>query len=99
MGKNLKNISSELSLFLTFFLLISVGFVVLQLPFISHNQGLSTVDALFTATSAVCVTGLVTVPTSGFNLSGQIVILILIQLGAIGIMTLTSSLILFSGAI
>ncbi|MFH1214979.1 MAG: hypothetical protein V1706_00590 [Pseudomonadota bacterium] len=83
---NLKRISYEFSIFLTFFPLIAFG---------THIQGLSFIDALFTATSAVCVTGLVTVPTSGFNPAGQIIILALIQLRAIGIMTLTASLILF----
>ena len=91
----LKKISSELSLFLTFFLLITLGTILLQMPFVHHSAGLRLLDAVFTSTSAVCVTGLTTLPTSGFNLSGQIVLLVLIQLGAIGIMTLTSSLILF----
>ena len=59
------------------------------------NDGhLSFIDALFTSTSAVCVTGLTTIPTSDFNLTGQLIILLLIQLGAIGIMTLTSSFLL-----
>lgn len=95
MIKNLKDISSELSIFLTFFFLIVLGTALLELPLVEHSGGLDFLDALFTATSAVCVTGLVTVPTSGFNLTGQLILLTLMQLGAIGIMTLTSSLILF----
>jgi len=91
----LKKIPSELSLFLTFFLLITLGTILLQMPFVHHTAGLDLLDTIFTSTSAVCVTGLTTLPTSDFNLSGQIVLLVLIQLGAIGIMTLTSSLILF----
>ena len=81
-------------LFVSFLLLILGGMLLLKLPFVIHRDGLSWLDALFTSTSAVCVTGLVTVPTSGFNLWGQWVILLLIQAGAIGIMTLTSSFLL-----
>ncbi len=92
---HLERIRSELLIFLTFFLLIALGTFLIQLPFVSHEAGLSLLEAVFTSTSAVCVTGLTIVPTSGFNLFGQIVLLVLIQLGAIGIMTLTSSLILF----
>jgi trk system potassium uptake protein TrkH len=92
---NVKTTSPEFSLFLAFFLMIALGTMLLHLPFVHHTAGLSLIDAVFTSTSAVCVTGLITVETSGFNLSGQIIILVLIQLGAIGIMTLTSSLILF----
>ncbi len=91
----LKKLPSELSLVLTFFLLITSGTILLQMPFVRHSTGLDLLDAVFTSTSAVCVTGLTSLPTSGFNLSGQIILLVLIQLGAIGIMTLTSSLILF----
>ena len=65
-----------------------------MLPIVTHTNGLTFIDALFTSTSAVCVTGLATVSTSGFNTTGQLFILLLIQLGAIGIMTLTSSFLL-----
>lgn len=92
---HLEKITSELSIFLTFSLLIVLGSILLQLPFVHHTADLSLLDTVFTSTSAVCVTGLTTISTSGFNLYGQIILLILIQLGAIGIMTLTSSLILF----
>lgn len=68
---------------------------MLKLPVVTHTEGLSYIDALFTATSAVCVTGLIVLDTGGFNIWGQIIILALIQIGAIGIMTLTSSLLLF----
>ncbi|HHB51795.1 MAG TPA: potassium transporter, partial [Saprospiraceae bacterium] len=79
---------------LSFLGLITFGALLLKLPFVEHQEGLSWIDAFFTSTSAVCVTGLVTVTTSGFNLGGQLVILLLIQLGAIGIMTMTSSFLL-----
>ncbi len=78
-------------LVLSFILLIGFGTLALKLPFVHHQNGLKWIDAIFEATSAVCVTGLATVPTSGFNLAGQLVLLLLMQLGAIGIMTITSS--------
>ena len=54
-------------------------------------HGISFMDALFTATSATCVTGLVTVDVpSTFTLEGQILIILLIQIGGLGVMTLTS---------
>jgi trk system potassium uptake protein TrkH len=85
-------------LILSFSLLILFGTILLQLPIITHTNGITTIDACFTATSAICVTGLTTVSTSGFNLGGQLGLLLLMQLGAIGIMTLTSSfLIAFRG--
>lgn len=68
------------------------GAFLLTLP-ISHAPGhsVSLLDALFTATSAVCVTGLSVVSTpDDFNRFGQLVILMLIQIGGVGIMTLTT---------
>jgi len=81
-------------LVLSFALLIAFGTGLLYFLPVKNAGQLSFIDALFTSTSAVCVTGLTTVPTSQFNLTGQLIILLLIQLGAIGIMTLTSSFIL-----
>ncbi|MFK5889701.1 MAG: potassium transporter TrkG [Flavobacteriaceae bacterium] len=80
-------------LLLSFTFLIIVGALVLSLPEMRAINPLSFIDALFTATSAVCVTGLIVVKTTDFSLLGQIVLLILMQLGAIGIMTITTSLI------
>lgn len=75
----------EINLCLGFLALILIGTLFLILP-LSTYKGISFVDALFTATSAVCVTGLIVRDTGAdFTLFGQIVILILIQLGAIGI--------------
>lgn len=74
-----------------FLSLILLGAVLLNLPIASAN-GVSVpfTDSLFTATTAVCVTGLVTVPTfSAWSLFGQIVILILIQLGGLGVISFT----------
>ncbi len=74
----------------SFMALILIGTLLLMLPNATYN-GLGAIDALFTSTSAVCVTGLVVVDTgSYFTLFGQVIILLLIQLGGIGVMTFTS---------
>lgn len=77
-----------------FLILIIIGTILLSLP-ISTTKGISFVDALYTATSAVCVTGLIVKNTEeDFTLFGKIVILILIQIGGLGYMTITTILIL-----
>jgi len=74
----------------SFFVIILLGTWLLILPN-ATNGGISIVDALFTSTSAVCVTGLAVVDTgTHFTLFGQVVILVLIQVGGIGILTFTS---------
>jgi len=84
---------------LGFAVAIALGTVALMLPVATRDgQGLSLVDALFTATSAVCVTGLVVVNTaSHFTPFGQVVILVLIQVGALGIMTMSTFLAVLVG--
>lgn len=74
----------------SFFFIILIGTGLLMLPR-STFEGISWVDALFTATSAVCVTGLVPVdiPTT-FTKEGLAIIILLIQIGGLGVMTLTS---------
>ncbi len=80
---------------LTFLIAIMAGAGLLSLPGMTHGGSLSVVDALFTATSAVTVTGLTVLETGGdFTPAGQVVILLLIQLGGIGIVTAASLLIL-----
>lgn len=77
---------------LSFLVVILVGSILLSLP-ISTQTGESVpyIDALFTATTATCVTGLVTVPTySTWSVFGQVVILILIQVGGLGVITVLS---------
>ncbi|MDD4972554.1 MAG: potassium transporter TrkG [Paludibacter sp.] len=75
---------------ISFLLLIFAGSFVLMLPHATF-AGISFIDALFTSTSAVCVTGLTVVDTgSYFTIFGQTAILVLIQLGGLGIMTFTS---------
>ena len=83
----------------TFILIIVVGTCLLLLPrSLSPNKSLSVLNALFTATSATCVTGLVVVDTgSHFSFMGQIIILCLIQVGALGLMTFTSFFAVLSG--
>lgn len=71
--------------------LILVGTLLLMLPIstVEEGRGLNFIDALFEATSAVCVTGLAVVDTgTTFTLFGQIVLLVLIQFGGWGIMTI-----------
>ncbi len=72
---------------LSFLGAILVGSLLLFLPISSSNgKSINYLDALFTATTATCVTGLVTVPTAtSWSLFGQIVILILIQIGGLGV--------------
>ena len=77
---------------LAFALAILVGTVLLSLPVSrAGDEGASLLTALFTATSAVCVTGLVVVDTPTYwSHTGQVVIMALIQVGGFGIMALTS---------
>lgn len=78
-------------LVISFVALIATGTVLLSLPVSAGRAPLSAVDALFTATSAVAVTGLVVVDTpSDLSLFGQIVVLLLIQLGGLGYMAITT---------
>ena len=68
--------------------LIFLGSLLLSFPVAWAGDGrLSYLDALFTATSAVCVTGLITVDTAAYGIFGQTVIALLIQLGGLGIIT------------
>ncbi len=84
---------------LSFALAIFLGTILLALPF-SHAPGQSVgiIDAFFTATSAVCVTGLIVVDTgSAYNLFGQGVIMLLIQTGGLGLITFSTMVALVSG--
>lgn len=88
------DLSTTQIIMLSFLLAILAGSFLLALPISSANgQALPYIDALFTATTSICVTGLVTVPTfSAWSLFGQIVILFLIQIGGLGIVTIMSGL-------
>jgi len=75
---------------LSFIVLILIGTGLLSLPNATVN-GISFVDALFTSTSAVCVTGLIVLDTSSdFTFFGQVIIMSLFQIGGLGMMTFTS---------
>ena len=84
---------------LGFLLLILAGTLLLMLPFASRAPGgASFFDALFTATSATCVTGLVVQDTALYwSPFGQLVILLLIQVGGMGVVTMAVAIFMFSG--
>ncbi len=87
-------------LMLSFILTIFVGTLFLLLPQATNpNEGETTLlGALFTATSATCVTGLIVYDTgTHFSTFGQLIILLLIQIGGLGIMTISSALALIIG--
>lgn len=74
----------------SFLVIIVIGAFLLKLPNATHN-GISFINALFTSTSAVCVTGLIVVDTGTyFTDFGQVIILFLIQIGGLGILTFAS---------
>ena len=88
--KNKRHLSPTQIIMLGFIALILVGALLLSLP-ISSQNGVSTPlsDSLFTATSATCVTGLVSVDTgTHWSVFGETVILLLIQIGGLGFMTM-----------
>ncbi len=85
-------LSTTHTILLSFLIAILIGAVLLSLP-ISSADGKPVVflDALFTATTSTCVTGLVVTPTvSSWSFFGQLVILILIQIGGLGVITIMS---------
>ena len=81
-----------------FVTIILIGTLLLMLPVSSQNgTATSFHDALFTSTSAVCVTGLVVQDTASYwSLFGQIVILLLIQIGGMGVVTVAIAIALIS---
>ncbi|NUU60790.1 TrkH family potassium uptake protein [Paenibacillus agri] len=85
-------LSPPQTLVLGFAAIILIGTLLLMLPVASRSgHSLNFIDALFTATSATCVTGLVVVDTGTyFSLFGQTVIMILIQVGGLGFMTMAT---------
>lgn len=72
---------------LSVFLAIGIGTLLLMLP-AAQRIPVSGIDCFFTATSATCVTGVLTVPFDSFTLLGKCIILALIQIGGIGLLTL-----------
>lgn len=98
MKKVLSKLRPAQILILGFFTLIVVGTLILMLPISSVGGKVGFLDAAFTATSAVCVTGLVVVDTGTFwTPFGQTIIMILIQIGGLGIVTMVTSISLILG--
>ncbi len=95
MFKRIK-ISPYILILLSFFVIILIGGTLLSLPISTvNNEGTRWIDGIFTATSAVCVTGLVVNDVSSvYNLFGKTLILILIQIGGLGVITLSSLIII-----
>lgn len=91
-GRHLLNIAPSKLLVLSFAILILIGAVLLSMPFSSKSgQWTPFIDSLFTSTSATCITGLVVYDTFTYwSIAGQIIILSLIQIGALGIITLAT---------
>lgn len=93
MMKTKFSLSTTQIIMLSFLAVILVGSLLLSLPISSANgEAVAYLDALFTATTATCVTGLVTLPTvTTWSAFGQIIILILIQVGGLGVITIMSA--------
>lgn len=96
--KRLKNMPPVRLIVSSFFAVILLGAVLLTLPIMSRSgNATSMIDALFTATSATCVTGLVPFDSwTHWNGLGQVVILFLIQIGGLGVITFTTGFTLLS---
>lgn len=94
-----KHLSSFQFIILGFALVIFVGTILLMLPIASKQRIVTPLsEALFTSTSAVCVTGLVVQDTASYwSFFGQTIILILIQIGGMGVITVAASFALVSG--
>lgn len=92
MKKKFLSLSTSQMIMLSFLLCITVGSILLALPVSSADrQAVPFIDALFTATTSTCVTGLVTVTTATqWSTFGHIVILCLIQIGGLGLITILS---------
>ena len=86
-------------LVVSFLVAIGCGTVLLSLPAITPGaRGLALIDALFTATSATCVTGLIVVDTgTAFTIPGQLILLGMIQIGGLGLMTISTFIALLIG--
>ena len=91
--------SSSRVILLGFLLVIALGTMLLMLPIATQDRdGASLTDALFTATSSVCVTGLVVQNTATYwSYFGQAVIISLIQVGGMGVVTLAVAIAMFAG--
>lgn len=93
----IKKVSPSLLIGLSFIIIMFISSILLYMPFTQYdgNEPVRYIDSLFTVTSALCVTGLVSVDTATvYNVYGKIIIIILIQLGGLGILTFSSMIVL-----
>ena len=92
-------LTSSQIIFFGFLGVILIGTLLLMLPIATRDrQGASFADALFTVTSATCVTGLVVKDTVTYwSLFGQVILMLLLQIGGMGIVTASLAVFLFSG--
>lgn len=99
MGIILKRFKPGQIIVMGFIFVIIIGSILLNLPIASNNgESIGIVDAIFTATSAVCVTGLVVVNTfEQWTLFGKTIILLLIQIGGLGFMTVVTLFLILAG--
>lgn len=99
MGRIKKQLTSSQIIILGFAALILLGSLILMLPAATRDgQGAGFTDALFTATSAVCVTGLIVQDTATYwSAFGQAVIILLIQIGGMGVVTVAVAISVASG--
>lgn len=99
MGANKKKLSSFQIILIGFAVVILLGAILLAMPFSSATgQFTPFIDTFFTSTSAVCVTGLVVYDTAThWSIIGQIIILILIQVGGMGVVSVAAAFAILSG--
>ena len=90
--QTIRRLSTTHIIMLSFFAVILLGSLLLSLPVSAADaRSIPYVDALFTAVTATCVTGLVTVPTAtAWSTFGHVVILLLVQIGGLGVITVVS---------
>jgi len=86
--KKLTSFSPGRMLLFSVIVTIITGTSLLALP-MARTSSISLIDLFFTATSATCVTGLLTIPLDQFTLFGQFILLLLIQIGGLGLITMT----------
>lgn len=86
--RKLAHFSPARTILMSVFIMIVLGTGLLALP-AARTEEIPLIDLFFTATSATCVTGLFTIPLASFTVFGKIVLLFLIQIGGLGMITLT----------
>jgi trk system potassium uptake protein TrkH len=80
--------SPGIIIFTSLLIAIVIGTFFLSLP-VMHHKPIPLIDLLFTTTSALCATGFFTISLDQFTLFGQTILLMLIQIGGLGLITLT----------